>query len=72
MTEQIDYSSLARQSHTFPDGVIIRIIQVKQRGDGLYVTYENDYGKNLPRRFVMKADLFVEDYGHLFNLKKDS
>lgn len=72
MIEQTDYTPLAGQSHTFPDSVVIRIIQVKQRYDGPYVTYENDYGNSLPRRFVMRADLFMEEYGHLFKLKKES
>lgn len=70
--DEINYNPLAGQSHVFPDSVIIRIIQVKQRYDGPYVTYETDYGNSLPRRFVMRADLFMEDYGHLFTLKKES
>jgi hypothetical protein len=64
-----DYHVLAGQNYVFSDGVIIRIVQVKQRHDGKYVMYENDYGNSLPRRFLLRADLFVEEFGHLFNFK---
>jgi len=69
--QEPDYHVLAGKEHVFPDNIVLRIIQVKQRHDGQYVTYENDYGNSLPRRFLMRADLFVEEYGHLFNFKID-
>lgn len=63
----IDSHWLSGKTHCFPDNVVLRIVQVKQRSDAQYVTYETDYGNSLPRRFVMRADLFMEEYGHLFN-----
>jgi hypothetical protein len=69
--QEPDYSVLAGKEHRFPDNIVMRIVHVKQRHDGKYVMYENDYGNSLPRRFLMRADLFVEEYGHLFNFKTD-
>lgn len=69
MNHKIDYQKLSGQSHVFPDGVVIRIVQVKNRNDGLSVIYETDYGNALPRRFVVTIDEFVHDFGHLFNIE---
>lgn len=66
MNEHSDYTKLSGRSYTFPDSIVIRVLQVKQRSDGLFVTYETDYGNSLPRRFIIPVDQFIEEFGHLF------
>jgi hypothetical protein len=61
-----DYMYLHGAEHTFPDGIRLRIIQLKQREDTCWVTYETDYGNSLPRRFSQKVGEFLDIYGHLF------
>ena len=61
-----EYLNLAGEEHVFPDGVRLRVVQLKQREDTWWITYETDYGKSLPRRFTQRLGEFVNTYGHLF------
>ena len=70
MSEYDKYLALAGRSHTFEDGVVMRIIQVKIRESGPWVTYESDYGKRIPRRIVLPVWEFLDNFGHLFSLEQ--
>ena len=61
-----DYEYLIGAEHTFPDGIMLRVIQIKQRELGLWITYEHVYSGAMPRRFSERLEKFVETYGHLF------
>lgn len=52
--------------HTFPDGIKIKIVDIKQRELEPWITYETDYGSSLPRRFSLKLEEFLNTYGHLW------
>lgn len=54
------------KDYVFTDGVILRVIQIKQREMEPYVTYEHVYQNALPRRFTKKLREFIDTYGHLF------
>jgi hypothetical protein len=69
MNEYDRYLALAGRAHTFEDGVEMRIIQVKIRETGPWVTYESDYGGSIPRRFVLPVWEFLDTFGHLFPLE---
>lgn len=59
--------SFVGQSFVFDDGNSIKIIQVKRRENGPWVTYEIVQGANaLPRRLVMEESEFIKNFGHLF------
>jgi hypothetical protein len=60
------YTHYLGREHVFEDGIILRVIQVKQRHDGMYVTYETQYPKALPRRFVVRLREFYDQFNHLF------
>ena len=62
---------LVGKKHTFDDGNVIEVIQIKERNineDGvtLYVTYCVYQGRSLPRKLVMTMQEFINTYGHLF------
>jgi hypothetical protein len=61
-----DYSYLAGKEHEFPDGIRLKIIQVKQRDTAQWITYEHIYLNALPKRFTQKVYDFIDTYGHLF------
>lgn len=61
------HADLAGRSHTFEDQTVLKIIQVKQRDSGLWITFEISYSNALPRRIVDKLDTFLEKYQHLFS-----
>jgi hypothetical protein len=61
-----DYSHIIGKEYEFTDGVKLRVIQIKQRDTGLYITYEHVYQSAMPRRFVQQLSEFVDTYGHLF------
>lgn len=62
----VDYSYLAGKQHMFADGIILRIVQVKQRDSAQWITYEHVYQNALPKRFTQKVYDFLDTYGHLF------
>lgn len=61
-----DYSNLPGNEYEFSDGVKLRVIQIKQRDTGPWVTYEHVYQGALPKRFTQKLGEFLDTYGHLF------
>jgi len=61
-----DYEHIVGKDYVFTDGVKLRVVQIKQRELGLYVTYEHVYQGAIPRRFTQKLSEFVDTYGHLF------
>lgn len=65
----IDYFAIIGKSYVFEDSASIRVMQVKQRDTGMWVTYETDYGQGLPKRTVMPYEEFIDTYGHLFEDK---
>jgi hypothetical protein len=63
--------SLVGKKHTFEDGNVIEVIQVKDRdyneGTESFVTYLIYTGNSLPRKLVMRMDEFISTFGHLFD-----
>lgn len=51
--------------YRFDDGVILRVVDVKQRELEPWVTYETVYNNALPKREVVKVRDFLDRYGHL-------
>ena len=69
MTSDRDYTKLGGKEHFFPDGISLKIVQVKHREAGIWwVTYEHVIPGAFPRRFSMKASEFMDTYGHLFQI----
>lgn len=66
MTLFEEYSHLAGKQHVFPDGVILRVFQIKQREGVPWVTYEAVYQGAMPRRATVALKEFIDTYGHLF------
>lgn len=62
-------TDLVGKRHIFPDGVLLEIVQVKERDDGPWVTYHTTYSNGIPKKLVMKQTEFISMYGHLFGLK---
>lgn len=61
-----DFTWLEGREYDFPDGVKLRIIQIKNRDTGPWVTYEHVYAGSTPRRFTQKIGEFIDTHGHLF------
>jgi hypothetical protein len=61
-----EFEQFVGQSFVFDDGAEIKIVQIKRRDDGFWVTYETTFIRGLPRRLVMPERDFIETYGHLF------
>lgn len=61
---------LLGKTHSFDDGNVISVIQIKNRdsddGPIPYITYQVHQGTSLPRKLVMKQSEFIDTYGHLF------
>ena len=61
---------LVGKKYIFDDGMIIEIVQVKNKEiDGEeqpFVTYQTHNGKSLPRKLTMTKREFINTYGHLF------
>ncbi len=58
---------LLDKSFTFEDGASITVTQIKLRDEGIYwVTYMTVTGPGIPVRYVMRAEEFINTYGHLF------
>jgi len=52
----------------FNDGVKIRIVQIKQRDTGYWVTYEIRRPHSLEQRFSLIENEFVAQFGKFFGL----
>ena len=63
-------NNLVGKKYTFEDGMIIEIIQIRNKEmDGInqpVVTYHVHNGRSLPRKCVMTQIEFINTYGHLF------
>ena len=57
---------LLGKSYTFEDGSLIKVLQLKNREDGLWVHYEISINSSLPRKLVMPIKEFINTYEHLF------
>ena len=58
--------TLVGKSYSFEDGSKIEVIQVKQRDDGPWVTYQISVNDSLPRKLTMHRKEFMDHYKHLF------
>lgn len=63
---ELDYYKMVGRIFHFDDGASLRIVQVKEREDGPWVTFEATFNNSVPRRQVMPAHQFIESYIHLF------
>ena len=52
----------------FNDGVKIKIVQIKQRDTGYWVTYEIQRPLSLEQRFSLIENEFVAQFGKFFGL----
>jgi hypothetical protein len=57
------------KTYTFDDGATLTVLQIKQRDDGPWLTYETKRGPSFPQRLVMAESEFVKTFGHLFRDK---
>lgn len=68
--ENLQY--LVGKTFTFEDGDSIKIMQIKRRDSGPWVTYAVQQGPGIPRNLTMGIEEFVQTYGHLFDLSVDN
>ena len=61
-----NYAEFAGTCYTFPDGIEIKLLQVKQRETGLNALYEITYPGGIPKRHILNLHEFVKQWGHLF------
>lgn len=54
------------KSYTFEDGIMVKLLQVKQREAGLTAIYEITYPGGIPKRQIISMTDFVKQWGHLF------
>ena len=59
---------LVGKEYRFEDGNSIKIIEVKHRDDGLWVSAHIGSLMGIPRPTIMPLKEFTEMYGHLFGL----
>jgi hypothetical protein len=59
--------NLVGKTHTFEDGDKLEVIQVKDRGEYFLVTYLAYTGPGIPRKLIMEAHEFMQQFGHLFD-----
>lgn len=60
------HKSLIGRIHTFDDGIKLRIVDIKQREECPWITYETQHVGAIPKRFSLKLKEFLDKYGHLF------
>ena len=57
--------------YTFPDGVVLEILQVKTRDQNIdWVTYNTINKGCLPKKHTIPVLEFIDNYGHLYGLKE--
>jgi hypothetical protein len=61
-----EFEQFVGKEFVFDDGATIKIIQVKRRDDGFWVTYETTFIRSLPKRHIMPEAEFGATYAHLF------
>jgi len=57
---------LVGQEYVFDDGNFIKIIQIKMREEGYWVTYLIGQPNTVAQKLVMPYEEFATYYGHLF------
>lgn len=65
----MEIPDIVGKTYTFADGVQCEIIQIKVRDDGPWVTY-HVHGNSAPRKQTMHLNEFLNQYGHLFDLRE--
>ena len=66
MINESNISEYEGKEHRFNDGTYLKIHQVKQRNEGLWVTYESGRHGALPLRQTVPLNQFVDNFGVLF------
>lgn len=66
---KMDIPDIVGKTYTFEDGARCEVKQIKVRDDGPWVTY-HVHGKSIPRKMTMLLSEFVNQYGHLFDLRE--
>lgn len=62
-------SELVGRTVTLEDGATLRVVQVKMREDGPWVTYTISYHAALPRKLVMPHGQFAQIFSGLLTKK---
>lgn len=63
------FTELVGKTYTFEDGHSIKIIQVRSRDNGVWITYEIKSGPGIPQKLMMIEREFYNNFGHLFGVK---
>ena len=64
MTSEIE--QYVGRIYTFDDGATLKIVQVKRRDDGFWVTYESKWPGSLEKRHSTTEIDFISQFAHLF------
>jgi hypothetical protein len=60
-----------KQPYTFPDGVVLEILQIKTRDNNVeWVTYNTTHRGALPKKHTIPILEFIDNFGHLYGLKE--
>ena len=65
----MEIPDIVGKTYSFEDGVKCEVMQIKIRDDGPWVTY-HVHGNSAPRKLTMHLDEFLNQYGHLFDLRE--
>ena len=65
----MEIPDIVGKTFTFEDGVMFEVMQIKQRDDGPWITC-NVHGNSIPRKMTMHLSEFLNQYGHLFDLRE--
>lgn len=52
--------------YNFDDGASLKVVQVKRRDDGFWVTYETRWPGHLEKRHTTPEPEFISQFAHLF------
>ena len=64
------YQKLVGQSHFFDDGSELRVLEVKMRDTGYWVTYYQIHPNCLERKLNIPYNEFIDSFSHLFNVEE--
>jgi len=64
----MDIPDIVGKTYTFPDGVKLEVMQIKIRENVPFITC-HIHGASIPRKTVMPLHIFMDKYGHLFELR---
>lgn len=65
----MEIPDIVGKTYLFDDGVKFEVIQIKQRDDGPWITC-HVHGNSAPRKMTMLLSEFLNQYGHLFDLRE--